>query len=134
MSTFNWYTNNIRKININYGTKLSILQWVTHINGIVLLFVFFTIRIVFGISFRFALTKQSWLARYDIPLIPVTILIADLFILGCPNIFWFTKMVKIARTMSNLSQKSSKEPLPTDNMLSEKSKTREPSPMDENNS
>lgn len=43
-------------------------------------------------------------------------------------------MVKIARTMSNLSQKSSKEPLPTDNMLSEKSKTREPSPMDENNS
>lgn len=88
---FNWYASRLPK-----GT---FAPWMVVANGLVLMAVFFVVRIVWGFRAIYLVLWSLYL-RWDTLLapahVPVIVVGLNMF-LNVLNVFWFLKMVKIAR-------------------------------------
>lgn len=88
-------------VNINwFATRLpdgAIPDWLVLTNGILLLFTFFFVRIIWGFYSVALLAYDMWRIRHISPwYLPIPNLALN-FCLDCLNVFWFSKMLAIAK-------------------------------------
>lgn len=100
----NWFISQLSR----GATKPVVPVWFNMINGLLLLVVFFTIRIVWGFTGVLILIGQMWKVRDQLPRIQPLILLFLNFALNTLNVFWFMKMIKLAKKMLKGSSKVSK--------------------------
>lgn len=100
----NWYT-----IQLNHKHKSSsgpvIPNWLSMINGLLLLLTFFGVRIVWGWSCNLLLLRQFWRARYELPYLAGAVVLSLNITMSLLNVLWFSKMLKIAKKMASPSKK-----------------------------
>lgn len=80
--------------------------WLNLINGVLLMIIFFSVRILWGNLAQFVYFYQMYKYRSDMTTLKVqlaVILAIITLILNSLNVFWFSKMVKIAKKLANLS-------------------------------
>ncbi|KAL3230837.1 hypothetical protein RNJ44_01286 [Nakaseomyces bracarensis] len=100
----NWYT-----IQLNHKHKSAsgpvIPMWLNAINGLLLLTVFFSVRIVWGWGCNLLLLRQVWRARSQMPIVVGGIVISLNITMSLLNVVWFSKMLKIAKKMLHQDKK-----------------------------
>ncbi|CAN3372085.1 hypothetical protein DIURU_000389 [Diutina rugosa] len=100
-------------VNINwFATRLpagAIPEWVVVVNGLLLLFTFFSVRIVWGFYSVALLAYDMWQMKHLVPwYLPVMNLGLNLCLDGL-NVFWFSKMLAIAYKKLSGSPSKSKQ-------------------------
>ncbi|CCE63131.1 hypothetical protein TPHA_0E00350 [Tetrapisispora phaffii CBS 4417] len=92
-----WYVSQISAFAKRHGQKSPIPSWIGTANGLFLMLVFFAVRIVWGISATTKLYSQIYLARDLVPKIPTAIFLCVHITLNFLNIYWFSKMLAVAK-------------------------------------
>lgn len=100
----NWFITQLSR----GASKPPVPFWFNVLNGLLLMAVFFTVRIVWGFAAILLLLQQMWKVRDQLPMCQTIILLSINVILNTLNIFWFSKMVKIAKKMAKGSGKVTK--------------------------
>ncbi|QLL33751.1 hypothetical protein HG536_0F00760 [Torulaspora globosa] len=90
------------------ASKPVVPMWVNALNGLLLLVTFFSVRILWGFVGVSILAFQMWKVRTALPVIQSAILCALNMILNTLNLFWFYKMLKLAKKMANGSSRAAK--------------------------
>lgn len=95
----NWFCSRLPETHVN--PKLVV------VNGLLLMFTFFSVRIVWGFYAVAVVIVQFYQVRdeLDYLFVPFTVIPMN-FLLDCLNVFWFSKMVKILRKKLRSSSKS----------------------------
>ncbi|CCD24345.1 Tda4p NDAI_0D00310 [Naumovozyma dairenensis CBS 421] len=88
--------------------KCVIPTWVNVLNGLMLLVVFFLVRIAWGTLATLMIVKNMWHVKHQIPLISAFILMSINVLLNGLNFVWFSKMIKIAKKLAGGSSSSGK--------------------------
>lgn len=100
----NWYI-----IQVSRGsTKPVVPTWLNVLNGLLLISVFFFVRLVWGFIAISILTYEMYQIWDQIPLYISAIILGINISLDFLNIHWFSKMIKIAKKMANGSKRVSK--------------------------
>ncbi|SCW03745.1 LAFE_0G17282g1_1 [Lachancea fermentati] len=100
----NWYISQLSRT----SSKPVVPTWFNMANGLLLMLVFFLVRIVWGFAAIVILCYQLWVWRAIIPnWLPFTLVPLN-FGMDALNVFWLSKMVKIAKKMANGGSKSKK--------------------------
>lgn len=100
----NWFIAQLSK----GSSKPVVPMWVNAVNGVLLLVTFFSVRILWGFTAIGILIFQMWKVRSSLPLKQSAILCALNLILNTLNVFWFSKMLKLAKKMVNGSGRPAK--------------------------
>lgn len=90
------------------AAKPVVPMWVNAINGLLLLVVFFTVRIVWGFTAVGILIRQMWKVRSQLPMTQSVFILTLNAAMNTLNLFWFKKMLKLARKMLKGPSKVSK--------------------------
>ena len=109
----NWFIMQLISPSQKTGLRpVKIPNWLNLINGVLLMTIFFFVRILWGNLAQFVCSYQLykyrshmnlWKTRLSMVLAFVT------FVLNILNVFWFSKMVKIAKKLSNSSNDNDKK-------------------------
>ncbi|KAH3902482.1 Tda4p SCDLUD_000059 [Saccharomycodes ludwigii] len=91
----NWFISVLVKQNGN----IKIPTWFNVLNGISLILVFFLVRIVWGFTAISVLAYQAYKIWDEVPHGLMSIILMINFLLDFLNIFWLSKMLKIAKKM-----------------------------------
>lgn len=100
----NWFIAQLSKS----SSRPPVPMWVNALNGLLLLLTFFLVRIVWGFSAILILAHQMWKVRSTLPVTESVILCALNFILNTLNVFWLSKMLKLAKKMAAGSSTAAK--------------------------
>lgn len=100
----NWFITQLSR----GASKPPVPFWFNVLNGLLLLTVFFTVRILWGFTAIILLVQQMWKVSDQLPVLQTIVLLSLNFTLNSLNVFWFSKMLKIARKMANGSSKVTK--------------------------
>ncbi|AQZ11887.1 TDA4 (YJR116W) [Zygosaccharomyces parabailii] len=100
----NWFITQLSR----GASKPVVPLWFNVLNGLLLLAVFFTVRILWGFTAILLLIHQMWKVRDQLPVLQTCILLSLNVTLNSLNVFWFYKMLRIARKMANGSSKVTK--------------------------
>lgn len=100
----NWFITQLSR----GASKPPVPFWFNVLNGLLLMGVFFTVRILWGFSAIVLLMQQMWKVRDQLPKLQTFILLSLNLTLNILNLFWFSKMVKIAKKMAKGSDKVTK--------------------------
>lgn len=100
----NWYISQLSR----GAAKPVVPVWFNMLNGLLLLVVFFSIRIAWGFTGVLLLLGKMWKVRDQLPMVQSAILLTLNIALNTLNVFWFTKMLKLAKKMLKGSAKVSK--------------------------
>ncbi|CCH61822.1 hypothetical protein TBLA_0F02830 [Henningerozyma blattae CBS 6284] len=98
----NWFISQL----LRYKVKVPV--WLNVINGVLLMTVFFSIRIVWGFTAIGYLSKQIWITRYQVPIVHTFLILLLNTLFNCLNLFWFSKMIRIVKKMAMGSKKETK--------------------------
>lgn len=100
-------------VNVNwFANKLptgAIPNWVIAVNGLLLIVVFFFVRIVWGFYAIYWVLCEFWKYRDQVPVVLCVIVVILNVGLDTLNVFWFQKMIQIAAKKFNSSSKSKQE-------------------------
>lgn len=100
----NWYIIQLTSEK-DRAKKVQVPLILNIINGLCLMTVFFSVRIVWGNIANIFLFKNMWNARDRVPVIRSVIMVTLNFILNTLNLIWFSKMIKIAKKLAAKSKK-----------------------------
>lgn len=100
----NWFITQLSR----GASKPPVPFWFNILNGLLLIAVFFTVRILWGFTAIVLLVQQMWRVRDQLPIIQTAILLSLNVTLNTLNAFWFTKMLRIAKKMAKGSTKVTK--------------------------
>lgn len=98
----NWYIIQLRKASPE--GKSIVPMWFNVLNGVLLLVIFFVVRIVWGFSAIIILVREMWKVRDELPLFESFTSVSLNFVLDILNLLWFQKMIKIAIKMATTSK------------------------------
>ncbi|QLQ78599.1 hypothetical protein HG537_0A08460 [Torulaspora globosa] len=90
------------------SSKPVVPLWVNALNGLLLMTTFFCVRILWGFIGVSILIFQMYKVRNALPIIQSAILCVLNLILNTLNLFWFYKMLKLAKKMVNGSTRTTK--------------------------
>ncbi|CAR27583.1 hypothetical protein ZYGR_0N00640 [Zygosaccharomyces rouxii] len=100
----NWFITQLSR----GASKPPVPFWFNVLNGLLLMAVFFIVRILWGFAAIVLLVQQMWKVRDQLPIFQTFILLSINMILNTLNVFWFSKMYKIAKKMARGSNKVTK--------------------------
>ncbi|CCE93930.1 Tda4p TDEL_0H00710 [Torulaspora delbrueckii] len=100
----NWFIAQLSKS----SSKSIVPEWFNIVNGVLLLGTFFSVRILWGFIAISILLCQMWKERHEIPLAQSGILLLLNVLLNTLNLFWFNKMLRLAKKMVSRSSASAK--------------------------
>ncbi|AET41039.1 Tda4p Ecym_7191 [Eremothecium cymbalariae DBVPG len=101
----NWYITQVSR----KTTKAIVPAWFNIINGLLLLGTFFFTRICWGIIALVSLDYQVWKQwNSDTPMLVGLLVPTINLLMTILNIYWFYKMIRIAKKMVNASKKVTK--------------------------
>ncbi|EDO15667.1 hypothetical protein Kpol_1008p3 [Vanderwaltozyma polyspora DSM 70294] len=97
----NWYLCALKKISKEKNVSLNLPTWINSLNGLVLMFIFLTVRLIWGTSCTIALVRETIRVKANMPPIPTLLFLVFVISLNLLNIYWFSKMIKIAMRAMN---------------------------------
>ncbi|EDO15666.1 hypothetical protein Kpol_1008p2 [Vanderwaltozyma polyspora DSM 70294] len=103
----NWYIIQLTKT--AKDGKAVVPTWFNVLNGILLMVVFFLVRIVWGFTAITLLVFEMWKIRDELPvLLSISCVLLNL-VMDFLNVFWFSKMIKIAKKLASSPKQDHKE-------------------------
>lgn len=100
----NWYITQLAR----GSTRPVVPTWFNVLNGILLILVFFLVRLVWGFIAVGILIKEMLEVWDEIPLYVSSVILGINISLDLLNIHWFSKMLRIAKKMANGSKRVAK--------------------------
>ncbi|CCE63132.1 hypothetical protein TPHA_0E00360 [Tetrapisispora phaffii CBS 4417] len=111
----NWYIIQLTKMSeklqkgsktIEKNSKPIVPVWFNVFNGVILMFVFFTVRILWGFSAVAIVVYEMYKIRDQLPMfLSVSVILLN-SIMNYLNVIWFSKMVSIARKQASSFKKT----------------------------
>lgn len=100
----NWFIAQLSKS----SSRTVVPDWFNVANGLLLLGTFFSVRILWGFVAVSILLCQMWKERHELPVVQSAILLSLNLILNTLNLFWFRKMLRLAKKMVSRSSSGAK--------------------------
>lgn len=100
----NWYITQLAR----GSSKPVVPLWFNVLNGVLLISVFFLVRLVWGFIAVAILIHEMWQVWDQIPLYVSAIILGINVSLDILNVHWFSKMLRIAKKMANGSKRVAK--------------------------
>ncbi|EJT41597.1 TDA4-like protein [Saccharomyces kudriavzevii IFO 1802] len=91
----NWFI-----MQCNAKSKNCIPLWFNVVNGLLLMTVFFVVRICWGTIASALLFKQMWNVRDELPKVSAVAMMSLNIFMNWLNVLWFKKMLKIAKKLA----------------------------------
>ncbi|CAR23109.1 Tda4p [Lachancea thermotolerans CBS 6340] len=96
----NWFISQLSRT----SSRPVVPMWFNALNGLLLIGTFFVVRVLWGFTAIAILCAKLWEARKVLPTwIPTTVITLNLS-LDALNLFWLSKMIKIAKKMASGSK------------------------------
>lgn len=93
----NWYISQLSRT----SSKPVVPAWFNVLNGILLIGVFFLVRIVWGFTAILLLLREMWKVWDQVPQWLLLSIIGINILLDSLNVFWLSKMIKIAKKLAS---------------------------------